>query len=630
MEPIPDPALIDTLLERILASEGFRRSDRQTALLRFLVTRVCQGHPEPVKEYELGIEVFGRPISYDPRTDPIVRVGMRELRTRLSRYYATEGVTDPIRIEQPKGRYCVVFTSPGPVPESEAAPPEPMPPATGKGWHRLAHVSLFLASSILIASAFAGVLGMRDDPAAGSVNLEAPAVAVLPFVNLSGDARHDYFSDGLTDELVSALMRVEGLRVTGRTSAFALKGASAAPQEIGRTLGADALLSGSVRRAGDRVRIAARLTSSQDGFELWSRTFEATIADLLSIQVDTARSVAQALRLRLDPSSGQAFIRRSNDDPRTYDLYLQARYLAQTREKDRLLESIPVFEQAITLDPGYALAHAGLADAYGVLAFNGHTEPAAAIARAREAARRALAFDPTLGEALAQLAHLAAFVDWDWALAERQFRQALELTPSHPRIHAWFGQALVVQGRFDEGLSELLVAQRLDPLAPSLTYGLGEAYLYAGRHDETQREAHRLLQDNPQSWGAHNLLARSFMAAGNQARAAAALERSHGELWADALALVALGDEKGARELIDLHRARIGTTQPFAVASLYASAGDLGQALSWLERAYAMRQVDLVSLAVDPALTPLKSEPRFQSLVRRIGLGQQLSLTAAR
>ena len=259
-----------------------------------------------------------------------------------------------------------------------------MPPAAGKGWHRLAHVSLFFASSILIASAFAGVLGMRDDPAAGSVNLEAPAVAVLPFVNLSGDARQDYFSDGLTDELVSALMRVEGLRVTGRTSAFALKGM------------------------------------------------------------------------------------------------------------------------------------------------------------------------------------------------------------------------------------------------------LGEAYLYAGRHDETQREAQRLLQDNPQSWGAHNLLARSFMAAGNQARAAAALERSRGELWADALALVALGDGKGARELIDLHRARIGTTQPFSVASLYASAGDLGQALSWLERAYAMRQVDLVSLAVDPALTPLKSEPRFQSLVRRIGLGQQLSLTAAR
>jgi TolB-like protein len=624
VDPTQEPALVDRLLERILASEGFRRADRQATLLTFLVTRALHGQPGPVKEYELGVEVFGRPNTYDPRTDPIVRVGMRELRTRLSAYYAGEGAADPVRIEQPKGSYRVVFT---PVAPLLPVPPDPSPSGPAS-WPRVAlAVSV---TSALLALLMIGVLNWRKGPETEAAPPGSPSVAVLPFVNLNGDDEQDYFSDGLTDEVVSALMTIDRLRVTGRTSAFAFRKTTAGPTEIGQSLGVDALLSGSVRRSGDRVRVVARLTSSRDGFELWNRTFDGALIDLLSFQAELAQSVALSLRLRLDPSSGQPFIRRSNDDARAHDLYLRARYLAHTRQEERVREAIPLFEQAITLDPGYALAHAGLADAFGLLAFNGHAEPGRGILQAREAAARAFALDPTLGEALAHLAHITAFVDWQWELAERRFRRALDLTPSHPRIHAWFGQSLVVQGRFDEGLRELLLAQRLDPLAPSITYALGEAYLYAGRHDQAERTARRLLQNNPRSWGGHNLLVRSFMAAGNAVAAAPALEPSRGELWADALALVAQGNRQGAVELIDRRGGTIGTEQPFTVASLYASAGDSEKALSWLERAYAERQVDLAALAVDPALAVLRHTPRFQTLVRRVGFAERPIFSAAR
>ena len=621
----PDPAL-GVPLDGLLASETFRRSDRLTALLLFLVSRARDGHAEPVKEYELGVEVFGRPVTYDPRTDPIARVGVRELRMKLAAYYGAEGAADLVRIAIPKGSYRVVVSS---------FPAASEPPAvvadeaiSGRPW-TFARRWLAVAVAVGLVALIWGFRTSRVSPTSPAV-AATPSVAVLPFVNLTGDSRLDYFSDGVTDEIIAALMTLDGLLVTGRTSVFSLKGTGENPQEIGRKLGVEAILSGSVRLAADRIRISARLTKSDDGFELWSRTIEAKADDPTSVQINLAGAVADALRIRLDPTSGQAFIKRSNDDPEAHDLYLRARHLAHTREAAKVAESITLFEQAVARDPGFAVAHVGLADAHEVLAFNGQTEPGAGVAKARTAAARALALDPTLGEALAHLAHLSAFVDWDWSRAEEQFRRAIALTPSHPRIHAWFGQTLVVQGRFEEGLHELLVARRLDPLASSIVYALGEAYLYAGQYEDARRVGREMVQMNEQSWGGRNLLARASLADRQPVAAAAALERSRGELWADSLRLVALGDSKGARDLVDRRRESLAATQPLTIASLYASAGDIERALTWLERAFAVRQTDIVVLAVDPAFAGLHNAPRFRALVGQLRLSGPRLPTASR
>jgi serine/threonine-protein kinase len=616
-----DHSLVDEMVERILGTDGFRRSERLAALLRYLVRRRRTDPGVAVKEYEIGLDVFGRPVTYDPRTEPVVRVTMRELRNRLATYFAGAGAAEPFRIEVPKGTYRVVLRAaeahrPAPNPEMPGVPAT-RPAATGRplGWL----VSVTAATVVGLA-----LLAARSDaPGRPPAHAAPPSVAVLPFVNLTGDASRDSYCDGLTEELIVALMRLNGLLVTGRTSAFAFKGSTASPQEVGAKLQVDALLTGSVRIAGDGgLRIAARLTESQNGFDIWSQTFEGPVNDPLPVQVAVASAVADALRVRMDPGSGQSFVRRSNDNPAAYDLYVQGRHLARKREVRSLHESIGAFEDAIRLDPGYAVAYAGLADAYGVLAFNGQIAPDAALAHARNAAARAVALDPQLPEALAHLAHLTAFVDWDWDAAEQSFRRAIELAPSHPRIRAWFGQTLVVQRRFDEALRQLQVAQRLDPLAPSVAYAFGEGYLYAGQYGDALRQAQRLLQLDAGSWGGHNLLARASMASGRPEAAIPALERFRGELWADALRLVATGDPRAARDLIDREKHAIASTQPFTLASLYMSAGASGPALDWLERAFEMRQVDLVSLAVEPALRPLHGWPRFERLRSRMGLSR--------
>ena len=631
---MPDVASVNVELSRLLDSQEFRHSERLGAILRFLVARELEGR-NPAKEYEIGVEVLGRPASYDPRTDPIVRVEMRQLRLKLARHYATcrDG---SIRIDVPKGRYQATFPARSPlVEERPAAEPgvaqpiqAPASAATaGSGNRRSgargvgAALAAALVGLVILGWVFAARTGSTSRPA---VEMAGPSVVVVPFVNISGDPGQEYFSDGLTEEIMSFLMRVDGLRVVGRTSAFSFKSATADAVEIGRRLGVRAVLTGSVRRDANRVRVIASLVDAA-GLHYWSRTFDVEMTGAVAVQERIAKAVAEALEVRIDPASGQLFVKRSNDDPAAHDFYLRARSLANTRKTPDLLASIDLFEQAIRRDSGYALAYAGLADAYGVLAFNGQVVPDEAIVKARAAAAHALRLDATLGEAVAHLASLDAFVDWDWSAAEQGFRRALALTPSHARIHAWFGQTLLAQGKFAEAVDELLTAQRLDPLAASIGYALGEAYLYSDRTDAATTQARRLIAADPRSWGGHNLLARAAMLSGRRADALRALDRSRGELWADVLALVASGESSRARQVLDDRWPSLGAKQPFALASLYAQAGDSSTALRWLRQAYELRQVDLAYLAVDPGFASLHAHPDYQALVSKLGLTLDLA-----
>jgi TolB-like protein/Tfp pilus assembly protein PilF len=633
MSTTPDASSVKAELARLLASEEFRSAERLAAILRFLVDRAIAGGT-PAKEYEIGVEVLRRPPNYDPRTDPIVRVEMRQLRLKLARFYGSDGHS-PVRIDVPKGRYEATFSirpaslvsgvgeTPAAVthrPDAEA----PLPEARRRSLHVVPALLSGLAAVLIVSAAFVWMFAGARRPRTAPEEVGPPSVAVLPFANLSGDPAQAYFSDGLAEEIMSTLMRVEGLRVVGRTSAFSFRASSADTGEIARRLGVSAVLSGSVRRERARVRVIARLLDAS-GVQYWSRTFDVDAAATVAVQERVAAAVADALKVRLDPASGQTFVRRSNDDPAAHDRYLRARALANSRKTADLLASIDLYEQAIGLDRGYALAYAGLADAHGVLAFNGQVPADQAIAKARAAAAHALRLDPTLGEAVAHLASLDAFIDWNWTAAEEGFRRAVALTPSHPRVHAWFGQMLLAQGRFHEAVDQLLTAQRLDPLAASIGYALGEAYLYSFRTDAATTQARRLIAADAKSWGGHNLLARSAIQGGRRAEALSALAHARGELWADALALVASGDAAGARRLLDERSPSVAATQPFALASLYAQAGDGSAAMRYLQRAYDLRQVDLAYLAVDPGFTALHDHPDYQAIVSKVGLKVDLA-----
>lgn len=623
--PTSDPAAIRDALARVLASDLFARAASARALLQVLVDRRVAGHEAPVEEYVLGVEVLKRPTAYDPRADPIVRVQMRQLRLKLGAYYASTGHADPVRLEIPKGEYRVVATRRSPDPDAspamhavETAVPHRLPGANHRAW------TVVGASAALLLVGWMGFRAAGPPTAPQMPEVRVPSVAVLPFEHLGPDQAVATFSEGLTDELLVALVRLDGLRVTGRTSSFSVRGVAAT--EAGRRLGVDATITGSVRQVNDRFRVAVRLARTSDDLLLWSDAYDGSSGQILDIQDRIARAVADALRLRLDPRSGQPFVVRGNADPDAHALYLEARRLmASRRSVADLQRSLDLLDQAIARDPGYAMAHASLADALSTLAYNGHLRPGEGVARARAAANRALALDPKLGEALAHLASLSAFVDWDWAEADRRFRDALRLAPSHARIHTWHGQSLLVQRRFDEALEALLTAQRLDPLAPSVVYAVGEGYLYWGRYEETIVQARRLLELDAQSWGGHNLLARASLQLGRHDDVRHAVKRSAGELWADVLARLAAGDRGGARALLDERQSELAEAQPFFLASLYATVGEAETAITWLQRAFERRQVDVVSLTIEPTLAALRGDPRVADLARRLGLAETLS-----
>jgi TolB-like protein/tetratricopeptide (TPR) repeat protein len=446
------------------------------------------------------------------------------------------------------------------------------------------------------------------------------SLAVLPFTNLSGDTGHAYFADGLTDEIRDALMRVPGLRVTARSSSVPAMTMGADLVDLGRRLSVGAVLSGSVRREAARVRVIAQLTDISTGLIVWSEAFDRDSREWVDVQTTIATAVAGALRVRVNPGSDQLFSRRSNDDPVAHDLVLRGRALASTRTTEALAASIDLFAQAIARDAGYALAFAGLADAHGTLAFNGAVAPADAVSRARAAATEALRLDPSLGEALAHLASLDAFVDWNWAHSDPLFERAIALTPSHARARAWHGQSLAARGRFAEAIAALVAAQQLDPLSSSVTYALGETYLYAARPDDAIAQARRLLAANPRSWGGHNLLARALFESRRWTEARDALAFSRGELWADVTDLVAAGLPVKAREELHRRASTLESTEPYTLAALASVSGDRTAAIRWLQAALEMRQVGLASLAVDPSFRTLQGDGEYEAIVRRIGV----------
>jgi TolB-like protein len=479
----------------------------------------------------------------------------------------------------------------------------------------------------------ARVPGEESGRVAGAAPAEdpRPSVAVLPLVNLSPDRENEYFSDGMTEELITALGKVEGLRVAARTSAFAFKGKEADVREIGAKLNVGTVLEGSVRRAGRRLRVTAQLVSTKDGYHLWSEEYDRELADVFAVQDDLARAIVGALRVTLQRPAGGALVKAGTADLQAHDLYLQGRFHWNRRTYESLSEAVRYFERAIGRDSTYAEAFAGLAETYVLYPGYGVSFPAEAYPRARSAALRALALDSTLGNAHATLGVVRAEYEYDWLEAERELRRAIALDSGYATAHQWYAEFLSSMGGRDaEARREAGRAVALDPLS-SIVQVDQAVTLARGRHlDEAIDVLRRVLETNPGFLHAHNTLGWVYAGAGRLQEAAAELETavraSNGRSGYGRLAWVygRLGRTDSAlaitRSLIE--RFRREQVFPYAVALGYAGVGDRDRALDWLERAADAHDPNIaLFLGTDPLLDSLRGEPRFQRLLRRIGLG---------
>ncbi len=479
---------------------------------------------------------------------------------------------------------------------------------------------------------FVGAL-RRGLVAAPSVAVPSSAavrtIAVLPFVNSSNDPDNEYLSDGLTDELINALVRVEGLRVSSRTSVFALKGRRLDVRAIGALLGAAWVLEGTVRRAGNRLRITAQLSSTDDGRLLWSQRYDRTLEDVFAIEEELARTIVDTLWTTSFVHLGEPVARRYTENVTAYALYLKGRYAWNKRTQKDVAEAIDLFEQAIAEDPDYAPAYAGLADAYALQLDYRNVPVEEGHRLARQYAERAIALDESVAEAHASLAWTMFIYGWDWVTSQREFLRAIELNPSYATAHQWYAFWLAAMGRTDEALVEAHTALEHDPASISIRRSVGYAYLYARRYDQVRHHLSRAMEMNPTQEENYRILGMSLSIQGHGDEAIQVLREGRalpgsstytaGTLgWA----LARHGEPGAAREILrELEdTARESYVSPVSFATLQIGLGNVDEALKWAERAMAERRGWPVYFQVNPLVDPLRGHPRFDALIRGMGL----------
>jgi len=482
------------------------------------------------------------------------------------------------------------------------------------------------ASPTIAPSPSARPHAVGPNDTAGSLPASPASVAVLPFINTSGDATDEHFSDGLTDELIGTLGRMRGLAVTGRSSAFAMKATTLDPRAIAQTLGVSSLVEGSVRRVGERVRVGVQLVDAADGAVRWSETFERPTRDIFAVQEEIARAIADALRVRL--GTGQTHLVRSAANLAAYDAYLKGRYILNTRSsRERLLQAVRYFEEAAEHDPTYAPAFAGLSDAYASLAIFAYGRASEEFPRAMAAARKALALDDTVAEAHASLAHALCVYDFEWTAAEREFHRSISLDPRYTFARLAFAICLQDQGRFEEAIDELETARVGDPLAPHVNAVLGRVYVNAGQPDRAIDALAEALKLAPDLDLVYQQLGHAYLQKGLQEEAITALrhaaELSGGRDSAHlAYAYAVTGRRTDAERIVEalLDPTKRPDPPPFHVAMALVGLGQSDAAFQWLERGYFEHASFMDGIKVTPAFVTLHGDPRWTSLLRRMRL----------
>jgi TolB-like protein/DNA-binding winged helix-turn-helix (wHTH) protein/Flp pilus assembly protein TadD len=451
------------------------------------------------------------------------------------------------------------------------------------------------------------------------------SLAVLPLDNLSGDPSQEYFADGMTDELITDLASIASLRVISRTSTTHYKGTRKTLPEIARELNVDAVVEGSVARSANKVRIRAQLIDARNDRHLWAENYERDLGDILSVENTLALEIARQVRSRLTTPEQQRLERRAPVNPDAYDAYLKGRYTQTTQSPEGLKEGLPAFQQAIVLDPTFAPAYAGLSYTYSLLANYGVLSPTEAFPQAEAAARKALELDPNSPEAHTALAFPKHHYNWEWAAAEREYKTAIALSPSYPTAHLLYAEYLSSVGRHDEAIAEMHRSLELDPLSLVYMSNLGRFLYHARRYDEAIEVLKKTLELDPNRVYARIHLAMSYEEKGMYSEALQEYERikTHfgGEPSPGMARLLAMtGQPKRAQEIARVLRGEAGDSDWFFIAGVYAALGDKDEAFACLQKAYEKHDFFLVFLKVYPYMDPLRSDPRYQNLLRRIGL----------
>jgi serine/threonine protein kinase/Flp pilus assembly protein TadD len=453
------------------------------------------------------------------------------------------------------------------------------------------------------------------------------SIAVLPFANADGNPDTEYLSDGISESLINSLSKLPGVKVIARSSSFRYKGKETDPQEVARALGVESILTGRVVHRGDNLLISVELVNASDKTQVWGDQYNRKLADILTVQDEIAKRISETLRLRLSGEQQQRLTKRYSDNVEAYQDYLKGRFYSAKSTESGLKKSIEYFNQAIEKDPNYALAWAGLANGYWEDS-DIHISPRDAMPKAKQAALKALAIDDTLAEAHGALAIELTAYDWDWANAEKEFKRAIELNPDYPTAHAQYGWYLSLMGRPEESIAELKRATELDPLSTASNGILGLAYGWARHNNEAVAQLQKTLELDPEAWLTMTYLGWVHIGQGKFSEAITVLQRAK-QIDDNQYVLGALGESyalsgnrtEALAAITQLkERSKERYVSPHCIAMIYAGLGDKDQAFEWLNKAFEARSEHLTWLKVDARMNPLRSDPRFAEMMRRVGL----------
>ncbi len=612
----------------LLAGQHFSSASRRGQLLNYLVEHTLAGDAGKINEYAIGLDVFQKPTSFDPRIESVVRTEFSRLRQRLKEYYAEDGRRDSIAIDFPPRSYAASFEFRDPSQLSEvAAFPEPalapqLVPPKAKPARRGWRFGVLIAMPAIAALAVAGYLAWRQHASIAAARQSIHSIVVLPFENYSADHRDDYIADGMTEEPTNDLAQWRDLRVVARTSAFAFKDKGEDVRTIGQQLNVDTVLEGSFTKLGDHVRITAQLNRAADGYHLWSHSYETESNDMLALQDEVATSITDAigqLRGRSPPA-----IRPPTTDPEALDLYLQAEYQYNLHTAYSLAKAVELFEAAIAKDPNFARTYLGIGLAEMAETSMTTLVQEETIPRVRAAAEKAIELDPSLGDADGLLADLNYVWDWDWNGAEIEMRHAVDLGAG-AEVRARYGWTLATRGRFAEAHEQLRLAAEQDPLSVLPPF---DEFLtsYLERDQAGQQKAiDRLHQINPQFFGGL-----AWTLVGEMARHDCPAVLNNASRFAKTypklpvtetmLAFDAVCRNNKAKALEHIRQMETEKAPYYQLAIVYALLHDKDDAIAELTKAADAHEGQILYIKYDPFFDEVRSDPRYVALEKRVGL----------
>ncbi len=456
------------------------------------------------------------------------------------------------------------------------------------------------------------------------------SIAVLAFADLSPQKDQEYFCDGMAEELINSLTKIKDLKVVARTSAFSFKGKEIDVREIGKKLSVNTILEGSVRKAGNRLRITAQLINVADGYHLWSERYDRDIEDVFAIQDEISLAIVDKLKLKLLREEKVNLLKRYTDNLEAYQLYLKGRYFWNKRFEIGLKKGLEYFQQAIERDPGYTLAFSGLADCYNLLSWYGNFPQKESYQKAKEAALKALEIDDMLSEAHTSMAFSKMLSDWDWASAEKEFKRSIELNPKYSTAHHWYAFYLFFRARFDEAIAEMEKALELDPFSLIINCDFGWVLYYARQYDRAIEVLEKTLEMDPNFVSAHSFLGRVYLQKSMYKEALSEFqkEKDPSRGWMQnvetlfGIAYMRTSKKKEAQQILDsmIERTKQEYVSPYHIALLCFTLGEDDLGFEWLDKAYKERDHWLLYLNAEPMFDTVRSDPRFTKLLKKIGL----------